>query len=83
MYKKGKWVLRTLKKGLDDKSISHMKAGIGYYYLSDIGSREYLVAYLKFDASPLPPHHSLPKPYQIDKLNEMYRKRYNIAADAV
>lgn len=79
MYKRGKWVLRTLKKGIDDKSIAHMKAGVGYYYLSDINSRECLVAYLKFDASPISPSHSLPKPYQVQKLNEMYKQRYHTA----
>ena len=81
-YVKWQWAIRTLNPKLasDKRSIEHMGAGIGYYFLDKVkvaGSRPLLLVGYKHFAGPLSHGSEWAQPHHIAKLDKLDQIRYS------
>ena len=80
-YVKWRWAIRILNPKLtsDKRSIEHMGAGIGYYFLDEIrvaGSKPLLLVGCKHFAGPLSMGLEWAQPHHITKLDKLDQIRY-------
>ena len=81
-YVKWRWAIRTLnpKFSADKRSIEHMGAGIGYYFLDEVkvaGSRPLLLVGYKHFAGPLAHGSEWAQLHHIAKLDKLDQIRYS------